>query len=247
MALQTLIEKIIFRPVSLPDEYEFKFEVPFEELNFSPEPGASINALYFECQQALGTMYYFHGNKDNLARWGKIASELLQFNYNVVVMDYRGYGKSKGTRTETNLFEDALFCYQAMEQRLNSKNVVVYGRSLGTGIAAWLASKIQPQGLVLETPYFDMHDLIGHYLPPLFYRNQLNFKLSSHLYLNKSSFPIHIFHGTNDEVVPFKSGKKLFDSIHNPNKQLTVIPGGKHNNLSNFDAYWQHLEQFLKR
>jgi len=246
MPLSFLIEKFIFRPITLNPAYIFTFEKPFEELNFLPEKDIKINALHFKAQKSKGIILYFHGNKDNLKRWGKIASELVNFNYDVIVIDYRGYGKSNGERTEENMFSDALFCYNEIKVKFKPDKLVLFGRSLGTGIASWLAGKVNPNKLILETPYFDMHHLLGNYVPQGLYKNKLNFRFTSHVYLHKTNFPIMILHGTADEVVPYKSGQKLYESIHNPNKIFCFFIGGKHNDLNRFDSYWKQLKEFLE-
>jgi len=245
MLLDTLIEKIIFRPIILPLDYLYRFDKEFNEVFLEPEEGASINALHFKTQQPKGVILYFHGNKDNLVRWGEIASELTRFNYDVFVIDYRGYGKSTGQRTELNLYNDAKFCYNYLKQTLQYQNIIIYGRSLGTGIASWLAGKVKSSKLILETPYYDMSDLIITYLPWRPAKLKLNFQLRSYSFLKKSDFPILIMHGTSDRVVPFSSGKKLFDSLSNPNASFVSFEEGKHNDLSKFETYWKSLDYFI--
>ena len=247
MPIQFLIKKIMFRPVKLKPDYIFQFNTDFEEINFYPEPEVSINALHFKVNNPNGIILYFHGNKDNLARWGTIASELTRFNYDVVAIDYRGYGKSTGSFSEDNFFKDALYCYSKLKETFNPKEIIIFGRSLGSGIAACLAFQINSSKLILETPYYDMHDLVGNYFPSFLFKNKLNYKFSSHTYLKHSGYPILIFHGTNDGTVPYRSGIKLFESIDNPRKRFVTIRDGKHNNLNSFQTYWEELQKFLEQ
>ncbi len=246
MPIQFLLEKIIFRPVKISADYLFHFDSNFEEINFYPESDVEINALHFKVKNPKGIILYFHGNKDNLARWGKISSQLTKFDYDVIAIDYRGYGKSTGTLSEETFFSDALFCYTQIRETLNPLKIVVYGRSLGTGVASHLAGKVNPDKLILETPYYDMHDLISNYFPSFLFKNKLNFKLKSHSYLINTQFPILILHGTKDTVVPYSSGQKLFESLQNPLKKLITFNGGKHNNLNSFQNYWDELREFLE-
>jgi len=246
MSFQYLIEKILFRPVKLKADHVFNFDKDFEEINFNPDPDTIINALHFKVKAPKGIILYFHGNKDNLVRWGSIASELTKYNYDVVAIDYRSYGKSKGSLSEKNLFDDALFCYNQIKESSNPKHIILYGRSLGTGIASWLAGEVNPAKLILETPYYDIHDLIKRFFPDFLLKDKLNYKFSSHTYLKNSKYPLMIFHGTRDEVVPYRSGKKLFDSLRNPNKTLITIDGGRHNDLYSFPEYWNELKNFLE-
>jgi len=246
MILDSFFERILFRPVLLPQRHVFTFEDSFEELFLEPEKGVSINALYFKIDNPKGIILYFHGNKDNLERWGKIASKLTRFQYEVFVMDYRGYGKSTGERSEENLYNDALFCYNYLTDQLNHHNIIIYGRSLGTGIASWLASKVKTSRLILETPYYDMPELILSHLPWKPAKLNINYGLRSHKYLKKSEFPILFLHGTKDGVVPFASGKKLYGSTGNLNANFVAFEGGKHNDLDKFDDYWKSVEAFVR-
>ncbi len=246
MPIQFLIEKLIFRPVKLNPDYHFHFDSNFEEINFYPESHIAINALHFKVKNPRGIILYFHGNKDNLARWGTISSELTRYNYDVIAIDYRSYGKSSGTLSEDTFFSDALFCYSQIQETLSPSKIIIYGRSLGTGVASWLAQKVNPDKLILETPYYDMHDLISNYFPSFLFKNKLNFKLKSYSYLINTQFPILILHGTKDSVVPYSSGQKLFESLQNPLKKLITFNVGKHNNLNSFQKYWDELEQFLR-
>ena len=106
-------DKLIFRADKLDPSYIFKFDRPFEEY-FIPTPdGHSINILWFKPSgESRGLVLYFHGNANNLQRWGNYAEDMVQLGYEVVMMDYRGYGKSTGTPSEQFLYDDAALLYQ---------------------------------------------------------------------------------------------------------------------------------------
>jgi uncharacterized protein len=244
--LDFILERVLFQPTKLNNNYVFKFNTEFEELNLSPEKDVIINALHFKVKNSKGTILYFHGNRDNLQRWGKIASEIgAYFHYDVFIMDYRGYGKSVGKRDENALNCDALFCYNFVKNTYSPKEIIVYGRSLGTGIAAYVACEMQPEKLILETPYYSMNDMAESYFSLFSVEHKLPYKLPSFQYLKSVNCPIFIVHGTEDEVVPYSSGKKLFDSLpHKEKATFVTIPNGKHNDLSNFKDFWEELTNF---
>ena len=127
------------------------------------------------------------------------------------------------------------------------KQIIIFGRSLGTGIASWLASRAKPELLILETPFCSMYNLVGTFLPEFFYKNKLKYHFNSYLYLKNTEFKILIIHGTKDETVPYSSGLKLFEKINNINKTFCSIEGGKHNNLGSFEEYHNILYKFLKK
>ena len=143
--LYFLQERFIFRPTPLAQNYSFSFNHEFEEVFLETEKGASINALHFTVDRPKGVILYFHGNAGNLARWGVITSFFVEQEYDVFVMDYRGYGKSKGSRNEEALYIDSRQCYNYLLQRYNESDIIVYGRSLGSGMATLVASEKQSQ------------------------------------------------------------------------------------------------------
>ncbi len=246
--LDFILERILFQPIKLSKDYVFQFNHDFEELNLYPEKDVTINALHFKIKNPKGVILYFHGNRDNLQRWGKISSELGDyFHYDVFVMDYRGYGKSIGTRDENALNNDALFFYNYVKNNYLPKEIIVYGRSLGTGIAACLASEIKADKLILETPYHSMNDLAKGYFSLFSVEHKLRYKLPSFQYLQDVNCPILILHGTEDEVVPYSSGKKLYESLVNKNVRFITITNGKHNNLSEYKDYWEAVTDFMQR
>ena len=248
LKMEFFIEKFIFQPTELRQDYTYQFEKNCEELYLQPEKGVSLNALYFKASaNPRGTILYFHGNRGNLVRWGEIASELARYNYDVMVMDYRGYGKSVGERTEEKLYSDAMLWHQYLEKNYQPKEIIIFGRSLGTGIASYVAAQTNPKKLILETPYYSMSDMAKRYVPFLPLEKKVRFKLLSYQYLKQVGCPIIFFHGTDDSVVPYEAGQTLFNSIQpNPKATFITFKDGKHNNLSEYDLYWEKLNEFMK-
>lgn len=237
-------EKLIFLPSSLPQQYEYEFNIPFEEI-FLENEGARLNGIHFKTENPKGVILYFHGNAGNLARWGEITKEFVPFGYDVLVMDYRTYGKSTGKLSESALYEDGQLFYNYVLEQYNEDQLILYGRSLGTGIATWLASKNDPAQIILETPYYSFLDIGQKRFPYLPVKWLLKYEFRSFEYVQQINCPVHIFHGTDDKVVSFDSGEKLFNSIPGNNKAMIVIEGGGHNNLSQFQAYLSGIEQIL--
>ena len=244
--LYFLQEKLIFLPTKLPDDHNYSFTEPFEEFFLESADGAKLNALHFQVDDPKGMMVYFHGNAGDLSRWGEIVSEYTQYGYDVVVMDYRGYGKSKGRRSEQALFDDAQLFYDWALKKIPENKIVIYGRSLGASIATELASRNNPNKLILETPFYNLMDVAQERFGFLPLRTILSYKMNSNQYIQKVSCPIYIFHGTQDQVVPFESGKRLYESIPHNNKSFYTIQNGGHNNLGDFEIYWKEVAAILK-
>ncbi len=238
-------EKLLFLPTVLEQDYQFEFQSPFEELFFKTDEDAVINALHFKAESPKGILLYFHGNAGDLSRWGKLTEYFVALNYDVLVMDYRTYGKSSGKLSERAFYEDAEYCYNYLLKDYSESEITLYGRSLGTGIASYVASKHNPRQLILETPYFSIQDVAKDRFPVFPVKPLLKYRFPTFEYLKETSCPITIIHGTDDSVVPYASGKKLGD-LHLENLNFVTIEGGQHNNLVAFESYHETIKSCLK-
>ena len=245
-SLYFLQEKLLFLPTVLEQDYAYDFSYPFEELFLKTDSDAVINAIHFKVENPKGVILYFHGNAGDLSRWGKIAEYFVEKQYDVLVMDYRTYGKSIGKLNETVFYTDAQYCYDYLKARYSENEISVYGRSLGTGIATFIASKNKPKQLVLETPYYSIVDVAKHRFPIFPVEQLLKYKFPSNEFIKEVKCPIFIFHGTDDVVVPYSSGEKLFNTIPKKQVEFITINGGSHNNLIEYDAYHQTINDILQ-
>lgn len=236
MGAYLLQEKFIFLPSKLPQEYVYEFDHDFEELFIDTEDGARLNALHFKQENPRGIIVYYHGNAGDLSRWGKVTSYFLQFNYEVLVMDYRTYGKSTGKLSEKALYSDAQLFYDKAKELFPEGNIIVYGRSLGTAMAAYVASKNKPKKLILETPFYDFRKLVQEKVPYLPIK-LLKYDFPVAYFTDDVKCRIVIIHGTDDGVVPFEFGEKLYKTLPIEQRSFVTVDGGKHNDLINHQAY----------
>jgi len=246
LGLYLFQERFIFQSVKLKHDYVFKFDKTFKEINLKTSDGAVLNALYFEVKNPKGVILYFHGNRDNVVRWGKIASKLTAYNYNVLVVDYRGYGKSTGIRSEAVLYQDAQQWYNYLKTTFKEASITIYGRSLGSTFATYVASKNKPRQLILEAPFDRLSSPPKEWFRFAPYDLLLRYKFDSEAYIKNVSCPISIFHGTKDRVVPFKIGQKFFKATSKNKATFISIKGGGHNNLERFELYLKTIEALLK-
>jgi hypothetical protein len=239
-------EKFIFLDGSIPADYQFDLKSNYEEINLKADDGANLNAIHFKTENSKGVILYFHGNGGDLRRWAKVTEYYVGLDYDVIVMDYRGYGKSTGKRTEVKLMSDAAMFYDYALNHYREDEITLYGRSLGTGIASYLASRRDSKQLILETPYYDFKSVAQRYYPIFPVGLALRFNFKSHIYLKDAKCPIYIFHGTEDEVVPYASAKKLYKSIPAGQARFFSIEGGKHKNLIDFEPFIKGIEGILE-
>ncbi|MDJ1502904.1 alpha/beta hydrolase [Xanthocytophaga agilis] len=239
-----LQEKILFYPEKLPSNHTYHFSTSFEEIDFHPDSGTTINALLFKHPRPKGVILYFHGNAGSLQSWGAEGEYLSRFKYDVLMVDYREYGKSRGAVSEENLYKDAQYVYDYLKKNYAEEDIIVFGRSLGTGIATFVASRNSPGKLILETPYYSMRAVAQDRFPWLPIRLLLRYPLLTYAFIEKVRCPICIFHGTQDEVIPYQFGWQLKKLLKKEDQFITV-KGGHHNDLGQFYEYEKALTLFL--
>lgn len=237
-------EQMLFYPERLPENHVFEFAGDFRERTFDTEDGERLSALHFRVEEPRGVVLYFHGNAGSLASWGDVAGDFVPLGYDVVVVDYRGYGKSTGKiRHEATLFADAASIYDALVREYGEPQIVLYGRSLGTGVAAKLAADRDPRRLVLETPYYDLPSVGHDHYPLLFPHLFLRYRLPTAEHLERVRCPVDLIHGTRDKVVPYEHSERL--QQRHPAVALETIEGGGHNDLRDYPQYHAHLRRIL--
>jgi pimeloyl-ACP methyl ester carboxylesterase len=250
LILYFLQEKILFLPVVLDKNHRYQFYSQwikgFEEHFLESQEGGNLNLIWFKVAQPKGVVLYCHGNAGNIQRWANIVDDLMKYGYDVILWDYRQYGKSTGKLSEKNMLSDAQLVYEFAKQRFPENQVIVYGRSLGTGVATYLAALNTPQYLILETPYFSMPDVAGFHFPYIPYRLLLKYNFPSYQWIKDVRCPISIFHGTYDRTVPYLSGKKLAPLLKE-NDEFITIEGGDHNDLNTFLLYDEKIAQILQK
>ncbi len=249
MALLIIIylvqEKFIFKPEKLHAGFQFKYDVPFKELFFDIKPGVRINGLHFFREAPKGLILYFHGNTRSIKGWARYAKDFYRYDYDVVMVDYRGFGKSTGKRSEEDLLSDMQFVYETLMQQYEQEHLIVYGRSIGSGFAAKLASDNNPRYLILDAPYYSFTEIMERYLPILPVRWVIRYRLRTDKWIMHVKCHTYILHGTKDRLIPISNSEKL--QALNPRKiTLIRIEGGSHNNLPSFPEYHNFIRDILK-
>ena len=203
----------------------------------------SVHVIFNSIPHPHGTIIYFHGNAGNLKRWNVIASELCKLQFNVLVWDYKGYGSSSGKTTLGNFITQGREFYKHVNTFDTTRNIILFGRSLGTGLASALAVDTNVDKIILETPFTSMKSLIAHktWIGHYFVKNDI----PSLTMIEKINKPILIIHGTDDQLIPYHMAENYFLSLKSEQKRMLSINGGTHDNLSDYSDYWNTLEHFL--
>ena len=233
-----------FRPERLPNWFAYKYPFPFSEVNFDMEDGGIVNALHFKVPNSLGVVFYIKGNSRSIKGWGKFAKDFVGKGYDFLILDYRGFGKSRGRRTENILHSDLQQVYKWLTTQYEEDHIVLYGRSLGSGLAARIASWNTPRMLILDCPYYSFLYNINRYAFFLPIKWLLRYQIRTDRFIKKVQVPIFILHGRKDRLISYRQSEMLLKLA--PEKiKLYAIEGAGHNNLPDFPQYHDLLYDIL--
>lgn len=246
IALYYLQDYALFKPEKLPEDFQFYYEnQETREYNLTTIDGAVINGLrFFPKGESKGIVLYLKGNSKSIKGWGKFAVDFTRHGYNVLMVDYRGFGKSTGRRSQKNIKRDLQLVYNKIKEQTTEDRMILYGRSLGSGFATKLASTNSPKMLILDAPYYSLTKVTRRYMPFMPLSVLIKYPLPTYKWLKYVKCPIHIIHGTNDKLIPYKSSLKL-SKINPKLTKLHLVIGGGHKNLNNFESYHKMLDDIL--
>ncbi len=243
--LYFLQDYLMFKPEKLEKDFQFHYEnQETEEYNVETRDGATINGLHFKAKQPKGVVFYLKGNSKSMRGWGKFAVDFTRHGYDVIMVDYRGFGKSTGRRTQKAVKRDLQVVYNKIKENVDEKYIILYGRSLGSGFATKLASMNNPRMLILDAPYYSLSKVAKRYVPFMPLSVLLKFPMPTYKWLKYVQCPIHIIHGTDDKLIPYKTSVKL-SKIKPKLTTLHSIIGGGHKNLNTFEYYHKVLDEII--
>lgn len=235
-------ERLLFKPVRLPPDTRLSEEPDVSE-RFVEVPGARLSVLELRRPAPDGVVFFLHGNSANLKEWFIDGRLYRRANLDLVMMDYRGFGKSTGRiESEAQLHADVEAVWQTVAPRYAGKRVIAYGRSLGTGLAAAWAARHQPQLTILVSPYASMSELATlHY--PWVPQAVLRYPLRSDEAVARIRTPVLLVHGDRDALIPLAHSESLVRKA--PSARLVVIAGAAHADVHEFARYQATLAEAL--
>jgi len=245
VGLYAFQERLIFPAASLPQDYRFAFDVPFEETRIAV-PGATLDALRFSLPHPRGLVFFLHGNAGNagnIATWTTGLDFYRRVGYDLYIIDYRGYGKSTGRiASEPELHADVRAAYDAIAPRYAGLPIVIYGRSLGSGLATRLARDVSPALLVLVSPYRSL-EAAAMRAYPIAPSALVRYPMRTDAWIGDVTSPILLLHGTDDRLIPPADSEYLRGLARAP-VELSLVAGATHHDIHTFPAY---LDKFAAR
>lgn len=221
----------------------------YEEVFINTADGERIAAWYLPKKDSRGTLLFFHGNAGNISHRLDSLRIFNELGLNTLIIDYRGYGASSGSPSEKGLYMDAVAAYEYLvdEKEISPDRLMIFGRSLGGGVASYLASvKLPAAGMILESVFISMPELGREIYPFIPVRLIARERFSVLENINNSEIPLLVVHSPDDEIIPFSHGKKIYENSSSEIKEFLKIRGS-HNEgfFRSMDIYMKGLDNFL--
>jgi alpha-beta hydrolase superfamily lysophospholipase len=237
-------EKIIFYPEKLPENYKFNFNGDFEEIPIITHDDKHLSSVLFKTENPKGVIFYLHGNGGSIKSWGEVARLYRSMNYDTLILDYRGYGKSEDEiNNKDQLFSDVETAYKELLKRYPENKIIILGYSIGSGLAAKVASMHNARLLILQAPYYSIEDEMSKkfsFLPKFL----LKYNFETGEYLKTVTSPVVIFHGDKDEVINYKASLQLKNNFKKDDS-LIVLKDQYHNGITDNLDYQNAMKTIL--
>lgn len=244
------------RLIFFPPRYPEGFAAPEaggllpEEVWVRAADGVRLNGYFLAARGSSKALLWFHGNAENIGMGWERLRALERLGVNILAVDYRGYGKSEGSPDEAGVYRDgeAAYRYLAESRGFDPKNIFIYGHSLGGAVAVEIASRHASGGLVVESSFTSLPAMARHiyHFPGAGYFARSRF--DSLAKIARVRAPVLVIHGTQDDVVPFEMGRKLYEAAREP-KTFYPIEGARHDDpyIVGGQAYYTRLREFVQR
>jgi fermentation-respiration switch protein FrsA (DUF1100 family) len=222
--------------------------VPYTALTIDTSDGERLRAWHLPRADGVAQVVYFHGNGGNLSAWSDALVGVWQHGYEVIAIDYRGFGVSTGAPTEQGLYRDVDATIQFVDTTLRRKELplIYWGRSIGAVMAAYAGSRRTPDGVILEAGFPNARSLFESNPVMLALTFFATYQFPAADWMAKVNAPTLVMHGDQDSVIPYRLGQRLYESLPGP-KRFVTIAGGDHNDPTPPDAqtYWGAVQQFI--
>ncbi|GMR21148.1 MAG: alpha/beta hydrolase [Gammaproteobacteria bacterium] len=237
-----------FYPTRELDQTPADWGLNYEDVTLNTADNVQLHGWYTPYQRSEQVLLFLHGNAGNISHRRDSIELFHRLGLNVFIIDYRGYGKSKGSPDEQGLYQDASAAWRYLtdEKGFANDQILIFGRSLGGAIAAKLASGVQARGLILESTLSSARDFARAVFPILSRLVFTRYEFNTAENIQRVNYPVLVLHSPDDEIMPFHLGEKIFQSAHEPKRFVRMQ--GDHNNgfLQSQPEYEQEFNSWLK-
>jgi len=233
--------KVIFEPVTLSKDYRFQLPTQTKEVFVEVSRNVKLNGFLFDEPKSRELVIYFQGNSKNLQNFLDNHKMVLDWGFDVLVTDYRSFGKSEGKlEGQEQLYSDAEKIYDyALGLGYKPEQIILYGYSMGTAMVSHLATVKKAKALILESPYSSIPEIswVGDKTPA--------YELNNAVKARKIKTPTLLIHGDKDDVITPDHSQRIYDALAAKNKKRTVLEGGGHGDLRKRPEYKQLIIDFV--
>lgn len=224
------------------------YGLAYEPLSLLTSDGERLDAWFVAQEQARASVLILHGNAGNISHRMDTIAMFHRLGYSVLIFDYRGYGRSTGKPSEAGLYLDAQTAweYLARQRGVPSERIILFGESLGGGVASWLAAREQPGALILSSAFTSVPELAADLYPWLPAKWLARLHYDTRAALKGIHCPVLIAHSPDDEIVPFQHGQTLFAAATEPKVFLPLAGGHNDGFIFMRPAWVEVLADFLR-
>ena len=218
----------------------------YDDVNLETTDGLSLHGWYVYAPDSRGTVLFLHGNAGNISHRLDSIAIFHELGLDTFIIDYRGYGQSEGKPSEEGTYRDAEAAWQYLvtQRGKDPERIIMFGRSIGGGVAAWLATRHKAAALIVESSFTSAVEMAAHLYPfmPVRLISRLQYPVAD--YVARAECPVLIVHSRDDEIIPFAMGKALYEAAPAPKAFIELA--GDHNDgfLLSRDRYREELAKF---
>jgi len=243
-------DQYIYYPIEEIDGTPKTVGLKFQDIRLTTDDGTALHGWLMPYPEARFTLLHFHGNAGNISHRLHLYEQWHRMGLSVLAIDYRGYGKSEGTPSEAGFYSDARAAWNELikRQKIPASQIIIAGRSLGSAMAAKLATETKPAALVLETPFTNIPDMAATHYPwiiPIRFLTQTQFDTLD--LISQVDAPTMVISAANDEIVPEAMSEKIYAAAHGP--KFSIKLSGNHNDfdISSSSTYAKTWHRWLNQ
>ncbi|MGD8927072.1 MAG: alpha/beta hydrolase [Thioalkalispiraceae bacterium] len=220
----------------------------YEDVSLTSSDNIKLHGWYLPAKHSDKVLLFFHGNAGNISHRGDSLRIFHSLGLNVLIIDYRGYGKSEGTMSEQGAYRDGMAAWRYLvdEREFTPKDIIIFGRSLGGAVATQLATQVDERALILESTFSSAKDMANMMMPLLSKIIYFRYQFDTEKRVGQVNAPILLMHSQDDEVIPYELSEKIFAAATSP-KYFYELHGDHNSGFIQYIAgYRQAIEWFLE-
>lgn len=240
-------DRFIYYPQKLLSSTPADIALPYEDIFLTTADGLKIHGWYIKHPEPLATLLFLHGNAGNISHRLDSLQIFHALGLSVLIIDYRGYGRSQGHPSEQGTYLDAQAAWDFLvsSQHIAAQNIIIFGRSLGAAVAVQLAEQQTAGALIMESAFTSIVEIGKRYYPYLPVQWLTRIRYPSIERVSNINCPLLVIHSPDDELIPFELGEQLFASARHPKSFLKTRGGHNDGFLLTGETYINGLRSFL--